>query len=239
MIKYTLIVLTSLCFFNIVVHANPLTERNTKANHKEETGLGIGAIIGGLIAGPPGAIIGAAGGAWFGNKEKREDEKTTQLENTLIEKQSELAYLQDEFARLNNAHGQALHKVKSESRTHDLQDLSNAVSLSVYFRTNSADIDANRAAGIQKLATYLNKFPEIQIQLDAYADRRGSESYNRELSRTRADAIKRELIKAGLQSSRIRSNAYGESLAQSAEGDDEGYVFDRRVTVSLSLGSDI
>ena len=82
MIKYTLLILSSLCIFNIAVHANPLTSRNTAANHKEEAGLGMGAIIGGLIAGPPGAIIGAAGGAWLGNKKKREDIKLSDLEHT-------------------------------------------------------------------------------------------------------------------------------------------------------------
>jgi len=37
----------------------------------ENTGFGIGALIGGLLAGPPGAIIGAAGGSWFASRETK------------------------------------------------------------------------------------------------------------------------------------------------------------------------
>ena len=60
MIKYLVIGTIFLCLFNITAHAGPVTHK-TKP-HKDVIGLGVGAIIGGLIAGPPGAIIGAAGG---------------------------------------------------------------------------------------------------------------------------------------------------------------------------------
>lgn len=239
MIKYTLLILSSLCLFNIAVHANPLTDRNTAANHKEETGLGLGAIIGGLIGGPPGAIIGAAGGAWFGHKEKQEDIKLTKLEQELTEKQSELAYLQSEFQDLQSTFGEQLHKVKAEKRLGTLQDLSRGVSLTVYFRTNSAEIDAEIIPRIEKLASFIKQFPEIQLQLEAHADRRGHSNYNKQLSQQRAQTISQELIRAGLNSARIHAHAYGESEALSALGDDEGYVFDRRVNINLTLHTEI
>jgi hypothetical protein len=52
----------ALCLFNIVAHADPVSHESETFKHKEELGIGIGAIIGGLIAGPPGAIIGMASG---------------------------------------------------------------------------------------------------------------------------------------------------------------------------------
>lgn len=239
MIKYTLLLLSSLCLFNIAVHANPLTARNTAANHKEEKDLGIGAIIGGLIGGPPGAIIGAAGGAWFGNKEKQKDIKFTKLEQDLIEKQAELAYLQSEFGELQSTFGEQLHKVNAEKHLGTLQDLSRGVSLTVYFRTNSAEIDAEIIPRIEKLASFIKQFPEIQLQLEAHADRRGHSNYNQQLSQQRAQAISQELIRAGLNSARIHAHAYGESEALATLGDDEGYVFDRRVNIHLTLHTEI
>lgn len=239
MIKYALLLLGSLCLFNIAVHANPLTAGNTAANHKQETGLGIGAIIGGLIGGPPGAIIGAAGGAWIGNKEKQKDSKLTMLKQDLIEKKGELAYLQREFQDLQSTSAEQLHKVKMEKRLGTLQDVSRAVSLTVYFRTNSAEIDAAIIPRLEKLAGFLKQFPEIQLQLAAHADRRGHSSYNKQLSQQRAKAISRELVRAGLDSARIHAHAYGESEALAALGDDEGYVFDRRVNIHLTLNTEI
>jgi len=239
MTKITLLILGSLCLFNIAVHANPLTSRHTAASHKEETGLGMGAIIGGLIAGPPGAIIGAAGGAWFGHREKQKDIKLTSLEQGISKKEGELAYLQTELQTLQNSFGEQIHKVKVEKRLSALEDLSQGVSLTVYFRTNSAEIDAEILPRIEKLANFIKEFPEIQLQLEAHADRRGRSDYNKALSRQRAQIISQELIKAGVNPTRIHAHAYGESEALTALGDVEGYVFDRRVNIHLTLDTEI
>jgi outer membrane protein OmpA-like peptidoglycan-associated protein len=238
MIKIMLLSLGILCLFNIAVHANPLTDRNTAANHKEEAGLGVGAIIGGLIAGPPGAIIGAAGGAWFGNKQEKRDSEIGSLEQRLIEKQSELAYLQNQFSDLQHSFGKTLKKVKTEKRLGALEDLSRGVSLTVYFRTNSAEVDVEIIPRISKLASFVKEFPEIQLQIEAHTDRRGHASYNKRLSKQRARVISQELIRAGLPSTRIHTHAYGESEALSAIGDEEGYVFDRRVNIYLTLNAE-
>jgi len=235
MIKYTVLILGSLCIFNIAVHANPLTERNIAASHGEETGLGIGAIIGGLIAGPPGAIVGAAGGAWYGRPAQQEAAQLSSLEKRLVEKQAELAGLEAEFQQLQGTFGRELQQVTMERRRDALKALSEGVSMSVYFRTDSAEIESGLRPRLKKLAAFLQGFPAIQVHLDAHADRRGRESYNRQLSEKRARRIWRELTAAGLDGARIHSHAYGESRAKSAVGDREGQVFDRRVTIQLTL----
>ena len=239
MIKYTFLILSSLCLFNTAVYANPTPTPEPQSNHKEQTGLGIGAIIGGLIGGPPGAILGAAGGAWFGNREKNEDIKLSELEKNLIEKQGELASLEDEFEQMHELFNSQLQKVKVEKHLGALEKLSQGVSLTIYFRTNSNSIDAEIISRIEKLGNFLKDFPEIQVQLSAHADQRGNEHYNQLLSTQRAKAIRQELIKAGLNTSRIYSHAYGESEALASIGDADGYVFDRRVSIELTLSTEI
>ncbi len=239
MTKFSLLILGSLCLFNLSAHASPLTSRNTPANHKEETGLGMGAVIGGLIGGPPGAIIGAAGGAWFGHRAKQKDIKLAALEQGINEKQGELAYLQTELKTLRHTFGEQLHKVKVEKHLSAMEDLSQGVSLTVYFRTNSAEIDAEIIPRIKKLASFIKKFPEIQLQLEAHADRRGHSNYNKRLSKQRAQVISQELIEAGVNPTRIHAHAYGEDEALAALGDIEGYVFDRRVNIHLTLDTEI
>lgn len=237
MVKYLIVGISLLCMFNIAAYAGPAPEKNTR--HKEEIGLGLGAIIGGLIAGPPGAIIGAAGGAWFGDREQKEDTRLTELEKRLLEKQAELASLQDEFADMESRQAMEIRKVKQGDRQSVLDELSRGVSLVVYFRTNSSGIDSGVQPRIKRLAEYLQDFPEIQLHLDAHADRRGTEEYNRTLSRQRAKSVESALVNAGLNPGRIHSYAHGETRAKGRESDPEGYIFDRRVDLHLSLDSEV
>jgi outer membrane protein OmpA-like peptidoglycan-associated protein len=222
-----------LCLFNIVAHAGPKSEASP--GRKDVAGLGLGAVIGGLIAGPPGAIVGAAGGAWFTDRQNRKDEKLAGLETRLLEKQTELARLQGEFSDLEYRHGMELQKVRADQRATALEKLSNGVAFTVYFRTDSNGLDPEITHGITQLARYLQAFPEIQVRLEAHADERGTTAYNSQLSQRRADAVKQAFVAAGLPARRIRCKAFGETMATSASGDQEGYIYDRRVNIHLSL----
>ncbi len=237
MIKYIFIGLSILCLFNITAHANPVSKQPTQ--HKDGIGFGLGALIGGLIAGPPGAIIGAAGGTWIGNKDANKDKKISSLEARLQQKQTELAYLQNEFSNRQSQYGKELQKVKLDKQFSALEEISHGVSLTVYFRTNQADIALEIIPRIERLANFLQEFPEIQLHLDAHADRRGQDYYNKRLSRRRAKSVETELVRAGLNNKRIHTHAYGESQALAAEGDQEGYVFDRRVIIHLTLDTEV
>lgn len=233
MIRYPVYGIVFLCMISLAAHSEPATIKT--APHKTEIGLGVGAVIGGLIAGPPGAVIGAAGGAWYGDRQKKKDEKLALLEKRIQEKQAELTGLQDEFANLEARRGMELQKVKADRQITALDKLSHGVTLTVFFRTDSFSIDPDNTARIEHLAQFLRDIPEIQINLEAHADRRGTEQYNLQLSRQRAEAVKEALISGGLQEKRIHSHAYGETMAKTTEGDDEGYVFDRRVNLQLTL----
>ncbi|HEY5703431.1 MAG TPA: OmpA family protein, partial [Gammaproteobacteria bacterium] len=66
----------------------------------------------------------------------------------------------------------------------------------------------------------------------------GDESHNLLLSRDRARAVEDELIRAGLPRERIKQQAHGESSVRAADGDNEGYVFDRRVDIELTVDTE-
>lgn len=237
MIKYLVLGTVFLCLFNITAHAGPVKEK-AKPN-KDVIGLGLGAVIGGLVAGPPGAILGAAGGAWYEDRQVKKETRLTALKQRLLKKQSELTSLQGEFAAMENKQKGELQKVKMERQVSALDKLSQGVTLTVYFRTNSSSIDPENTDRIEHLAQYLQTFPEIQINLDGYSDRRGTDKYNLQLSRQRADAVRQALMQGGLQATRIHTHAYGKSMAKAAAGDREGYVFDRRVIIQLSLDNEV
>ena len=209
------------------------------ATTRQAAGIGIGAILGGLIGGPPGAVIGAAGGTLYGNHAAQKDDAIASLEKQLREKNLALASLQNEFAAAQNQYAGNLQKVAAENKLQSLKQLSDGISFPVYFRTNDAGVTPELAEHIQKLATLIRDYPEIKVQLDAYADERGLPSYNLQLSKARAMSVSKELIRAGLSYTRVLQHAHGEEQASDCGDGVDEYVYDRRVDIQLTLNNEI
>jgi len=241
-----LILFTSLLLVSTLTHA----EIDNYFSNKENIGFGIGALIGGLIAGPPGAVIGAAGGSMFGYQEIRnreiENQKTRKndayesLEKQLHQKSNELALLQNKIAH-NIDQGRSelartMRYVNVENKKSALKKLGNGLSMSVYFRTNDNVIDNTLLPHIHELATLINDYPELKIQLFAHADYRGEPEYNLTLSKSRAQSVRNALIEAGLPGNRIYTHAHGE--ANAINKDREGLIFDRRVDIHLTIDTE-
>ncbi len=85
----------------------------------------------------------------------------------------------------------------------------------------------------------IRQFPEISVQLEGHADRRGTNTHNMKLSQKRIKEVQSEMVNAGLPEQRIQVHAYGETQAIATNGDSEGYIFDRRVTIHLTLDTEV
>lgn len=206
---------------------------------KESTGFGVGAIIGGLLAGPPGAIIGAVGGSWFGHRETETDRTIATLEKELNAKSIELAYqqnkLENELATTKASFQKEFQHVVHSQEVQALEKLSQGISYVIYYKTNDDKIRQDIRSQVKQLIELIKPYPKIQIQIEGHADSRGSEQYNMALSKKRIDKVRAEFINSGIPSERLRSHAYGEKQTQADEGDIEAYIFDRRVTINLTL----
>ncbi len=239
MSKLILSVFIVLCLFNIVAYADTQAAQGGPFKHKAEAGIGIGAILGGLIAGPPGAILGMAGGAWLGGNDEKKDQEISQLNTNLIDKQTELTIMENSVNDMQTQYRDELQKVSVQNRRSSLKDLSEGVSLAIYFRTESDAIDDEAMPRIQKLAEFVKQFPEIKLLIEGFADKRGTTIFNRQLGTKRAQAVRSALLKSGLDSKRILIHSYGESRAAATESDHEGTFFDRRVNITLTLDTQI
>ncbi len=233
--NFKLIIVTGLFLLSTITHAEPDDLSNTK---NEGLGFGIGAIIGGLIAGPPGAVIGAAGGSFFGHKETK---AYASLEKQLQQKNSELALLQSELAKNITQRraeiARSMRNVSLENKRSALKKLENGLSMSVYFRTNGSAIDSTLLPHIHELATLIKHYSELRVQLFAHADHRGKPEYNMVLSKSRAQSVRNSLIDAGVPDSHIYSHSHGEAKANNK--DREGLIFDRRVDIHLTIESEV
>jgi sortase system peptidoglycan-associated protein len=209
------------------------------ASTKENAGFGVGAIIGGLLAGPPGAIIGAASGTWFGNRETETDKTIAALEKELNAKSMELAYQQNELAHVREQFKNELKHVVASKEIQSLEKLSQGISYVIYYKTNDAEINPDVRPRIQHLVELIKPYPQIQIQIEGHADFRGSEKYNMALSKKRINKVYSEFINAGISSNRLQTHAYGERQTSAKKGDTESYIFDRRVTINLTLNREV
>ncbi len=188
-------------------------------------GFGIGALVGGLVGGPVGALVGAAGGAFFAEQNAGKDRTIGSLEVKLDERESALALLKSEFERTQVAMTGELRILQPGPDT--------PISLPVYFRTNTDVIEESVRPHLAQLGAYLKAYPELEVQLEGYSDRRGSADYNLALSRRRIGAIRQILEDEGIAPARIREHAFGEHRAKAQVGDADAMVFDRAVIISI------
>ena len=232
-----------------------------KPSPQEPAGFVTGAVIGGFAAGPIGAVVGAGIGTWLGSRvhrahdAARAEAQVATLQNDRDQLEKESAELKGETAALANAKSdleetnraltarldQLAHSVETAQEATDDAAREEAAKVldglqgDVLFRTGSAEIDGETAHDIGVIAGVLAKSPALTVRLDGYADPRGSDELNLELSQARADAVRDLLLAAGVPEQALEVNAYGKS--QSTAQDDDGYAFERRVRLTLQAAA--
>lgn len=195
---------------------------------QEWQGMGIGALVGAIAAGPPGLVIGVAGGALIGRHEGLEaDLKATR---DALERQSS----EQELKLLEQT--RRLEAQRSEQQR-QLEAIVQGFRLNIHFRTESAELEPRFVRQLESVASLLEALPEVEVHIDAFADRRGMDGYNQELSERRARVVARRLEAAGVEVNRIHQIPHGERQAEYPLNDAEGMDFDRRVLLYFSRRS--
>lgn len=105
--------------------------------------------------------------------------------------------------------------------------------LKVLFGNNETDISPIFLTQIRTMAEFLDIYPETTIELQGFASRTGNASHNLELSKTRAQNVRRALIGYGVSHTRIKTVGFGDSVL-AVEGDSKAnQALNRRVTASV------
>ena len=192
------------------------------------TGLAVGAAAGG----PVGAVLGAAAGALLGDRYHRQAQSSAALAADLDHSEAERSRLSLSVAQLDGSLTQAqAHGAQLDQTLQQTDELG----LDVSFRTDDDSITTRAMPPLLKLGALVVTIPQARVRIAGYADPRGSEAYNSELSLRRAQGVAAVLMSAGVARERILIEAHGKSESDSADGDLDGYAFDRRVTVRLEL----
>jgi len=155
-----------------------------------------GAIIGGAAAGPIGAVVGASLGAVMGERSHKKSE-------ALAARRAEAALLASEVETLNSS----LTSIESKA---------GEVGSTVQFRTGQTAVRDNDRARIAKLGALVAGLKDVRVRVSGYADSRGDDALNLNLSQERAEMVARELEKAGVPKDRMIIEAMGERFASTA-----------------------
>jgi outer membrane protein OmpA-like peptidoglycan-associated protein len=89
---------------------------------------------------------------------------------------------------------------------------------------------------LNNLASSLSSFGDSKLLLVGHTDKTGSDSYNLDLSRRRADAVASYLISRGVPSARIASSGRGETEPIAPNDNDADRQKNRRVEVAITAG---
>ena len=204
------------------------------ASKEEKIGVGAGAVVGAVAGGPVGLIVGAAIGAGIGDNMHQKSDEIDSLSAELAASRSEVVRLERDIDRMDrnlDALSAELQQMQRYSSPEMASLLQAGIAMDLLFRTDEAVLSDTTGSRLHELATTLAAMPGIQVQLDGFADERGDEQYNHELSRQRVDFIRDQLVTAGVDASRITAAAHGESPAQDDTVD--SYALERRVSLKL------
>ncbi len=113
-----------------------------------------------------------------------------------------------------------------------VEELINGGYVNVYFDFNSSKPTNASLSGVDFLVKYLKNNPGKSADIIGYADEIGNSSYNTELSRKRAEAVKKVATNAGIDASRLNVIANGEDTSVNKNSKEARQIV-RRVTFQV------
>jgi len=102
------------------------------------------------------------------------------------------------------------------------------------FEFNSAEMRESAKVGLMKLALLIDRNPGLYCWIEGHTDLVGSDEFNRELSKKRAEAVKSYLVKSmRMNPERIITQGFGRGVPLVAGGTREEQAPNRRVEIRM------
>jgi len=106
---------------------------------------------------------------------------------------------------------------------------SKIVTHGINFDVNKATIKPESMGTLNMIVQVMKDNPDIKFEVGGHTDADGADNYNLKLSEERATAVKDQLIKMGIDQSRLAAKGYGETKPISDNTSPEGKANNRRV----------
>lgn len=103
------------------------------------------------------------------------------------------------------------------------------ITRAIRFDVNKAILKPESITILKMIQQYMVENPAVSFEIGGYTDSDGDDAYNLTLSQQRADAVKIQLVKMGIDASRLTAKGYGEGKPVAPNSTAEGKANNRRV----------
>jgi peptidoglycan-associated lipoprotein len=98
----------------------------------------------------------------------------------------------------------------------------------VYFDFDSSVVKGSEKSKVSAVADYLKNNTSAAVRIEGNCDERGTEEYNRALGERRALALREELVRLGVDATRVDTISYGEDRPVDPGHNESAYKKNRR-----------
>jgi outer membrane protein OmpA-like peptidoglycan-associated protein len=102
------------------------------------------------------------------------------------------------------------------------------------FDTGAATLQPASQEQLTNIAEILKAYPQVKIRIGGYTDNTGDPAANLQLSEQRADNVMAELVKLGIDPSRMTSKGYGAEDPIADNSTEEGRQKNRRISLRVT-----
>ena len=106
----------------------------------------------------------------------------------------------------------------------------------IYFEEDQSTLTAEAQETLKRQAAWLQKYTNVQIQVEGHADERGTREYNIALSARRATASREFLLTQGVEAARVSSIAYGKERPAALCDAEQCWSQNRRAVTVITGG---
>jgi peptidoglycan-associated lipoprotein len=102
-----------------------------------------------------------------------------------------------------------------------------------YFDYDSAVLSQQTLSGLLFVADYLKSNPAVQILIEGHCDERGTRDYNIALGHKRAEAVRKQLARMGVDPQRITTKSFGKERPAVRGASPEAWAKNRRTIIRI------
>jgi peptidoglycan-associated lipoprotein len=103
----------------------------------------------------------------------------------------------------------------------------------VFFAFDQSNLSGDARATLDRQAAWLQRYPQVSVQLAGNCDERGTEEYNLALGQRRANAARDYLVAHGVSGARITTISYGKERPVALGSDEQAYAQNRNAITSV------
>jgi len=103
----------------------------------------------------------------------------------------------------------------------------------VHFDTDKATLRPDSYKQLTELLEYLQRHPDIKIEIAGHTDNTGGDAHNLKLSQDRANTIRNYLLKKGIKPAQVTAKGYGSSVPVADNSTEAGKQMNRRTEVRV------